>query len=319
MDIKKLDHKDLRLYILNKKSDEDYAFIKKHSEKIFEILKTTYDQIGGCYNYKTPKKMLEMASRYKIIMNEKQEIFGVATYRHFIKDDSYKCILIGRNFDLDENDSKISLQWIIKSDIINWKKLYWIEAYDAVDHWENKYGAFKIPAVYAADILGNLDIKLDDKDEYTYYRHIPGIEEPQPKIMFGVDRKDTLEKLLLGEKYSDYEKYVQELFDGKIHNSLYESKITKFDEFRYEAVLRTMDFIEDRYDDQHEFRNVSTDLYDVLKLVCKETHSLINSQNISEEDKEELKFKYEICKKITQKANVIIPYKLFEKQEETTF
>ena len=319
MDIKRLDHKDLRLYILNKKSDEDYAFIKKHSEKIFEILKTTYDKIGGCYNYKTPKKMLEMASRYKIVMNEKQEIFGVATYRHFIKDDSYKCILIGRNFDLDENDSKISVQWIIKSDIINWKKLYWIEAYDAVGHWENKYGAFKIPAVYATDILGNLDIKLDDKDEYTYYRQIPGIEEPQPKIMFGVDSKDTLEKLLLGEKYSDYEKYVQELFDGKIHNSLYESKITKFDEFRYEAVLRTLDFIEDRYDEQEQFRNVSPKTLEIMKSLCRETKKILASNKLSSEEKKELKPIYKNCLEITQKANVIIPYKLFEKQEETTF
>ena len=117
MDIKKLDHKDLRLFILNKKSDEDYVFIKKHSDKIFEILKAAHDKIGGCEIYVTPNKMLEMASRYKIVMNEKQEIFGVATYRYVIEDDSYKCILMGRNFDLDENDSKISVQSIIKSDI----------------------------------------------------------------------------------------------------------------------------------------------------------------------------------------------------------
>ena len=193
--------------------------------------------------------------------------------------------------------------------------LYWIEAWGPVAEWEEEYGAFKIPSNYAQYILDSInineDFKIDEKDEYVYYRKVKGHKELKPKIMFGFNSKETIEKFLSGEKYEKYAKHIKDLFDGKIRNSLYEKRLHKFNEFRVEAILRTIDFIEDRYDEQNEFRNVSTDLYDVLKLVCKETHSMINSQNISEEDKDELKFKYNICKKITQNANIIIPHKLF--------
>ena len=312
-----LEYKNFKLLVLDRRKNADKKLISKYSEKIFNLLKGAYEHIDGCEIYENKEDMKSKATIYKIVINDKEEIYGAATYRYLKPDNSYKCVLIGRNFEYDKEDGKTAVQWIIKSDIKNWKKYYWIEAFGRVADWEEEYGAFKIPANYVPyilnDVVDNSDFILDPQNEYKYYRKIKGHKDLKPKIMFGFNSKETLDKFLEGENYDKYDKLINDLLSGKIHNSLYEKRVEKFNEFCIESVLRAIDFIEDRYDEQNEFRNVSPKLLKTLELVCKKTEELINSKNVSKTDKEELEFKYEICKKITQKANVIIPHKLFEK------
>lgn len=78
--------------------------------------------------------MIKNVARYKIVMDDNGLIYAVVVYRYFTEKNSYKCILIGHNKHLNSDDTKIAAQWIIKSDIINWKKLYWIKASDPVAH-----------------------------------------------------------------------------------------------------------------------------------------------------------------------------------------
>ena len=308
-----LEYKNFKFLVLDRRKNSDKKIISKYSENIFTLLKGAYEHIDGCDIYDSVEDMKSKATIYKIVINENEEIYGAATYRYLKPDNSYKCVLIGRNYELDKKDGKIVVQWIIKSDIINWEKLYWIEAYNKIAEWEEEYGAFKIPANYVPYILNSIDnITFDKDDDYIYYRKIKGHKEPKPKIMFGFNSKETLEKFLKGEQSDKYAKHIKDLLDGKIRNSLYEKRVSKFNEFRIESILRTIDYIEDLYDEQNEFRNITPQLLEILQLICKETKNLINSSNVSKSDKDELKFKYKICKKITQNANVIIPHKLFK-------
>lgn len=309
MKIVDLKYKDLKMYIFNKKSTtNDMSYIEKRADEIFNILKKSYEKLGGCYIYKSVAKMKEMASRYKVVMNKNQEIFGVATYRNFVKTNSFKCILIGRNFDLDDNDGKEAVKWIIKSDIINWKHLYWIEAYDAIGHWEEKYGAFKIPSVYVPNILGPVGIKTDSSDEYVYYRLIQGIDEPQPKIMYGFESEERIKQMLNDEQYIEYENYIKKLYDGKVDNSIYESEYISD---RYTAVINTLYFIEDRYNEQNQFHNITKQTYQIMVAVYKEGLSLIKSNKLSIDQKNEMKSLCNLCKRIAKEANILSSHKMF--------
>lgn len=311
MKISDIQYKGFKLYILDKKNKDDKRFLSPFSETIFNVLKDAYEQKGSCHIYKTIEEMKGMVDRYKIVMDDDNNIYGVATYRHRKLDDGYKCILIGRNFSLDKEDGKISVQWIIKSDIINWKKMYWIEAYDAVGYWEETYGAFPIPSSYVTHILdGKYDIILDENDEYKYYRKIKGLKESQPKKMYGFSGLDMIEKLLDGEQYQQYEQQIKDLYDGKVHNSMYENRVSKFDEFRFIAVMRSMDFIEDRYSEQMEFRNVTPELLEIIQKVCDEAKRMM--YKMSPDDREDVGPLYGRCVKISKEANVIVPHKFFE-------
>lgn len=311
MKIVELNYKDLKLYIFNKKSEtNDIKYIKKRKDEIFQILKESYAHIDGCYIYTDPDDMIDKAGRYKIVMDSNQNIYSVATYRHFKKTNSYKCILIGYNHSLDATDGKTGVQWIIKSDIINWKNLYWIEAFDAVAHWHEKYGAFKIPSVYVPAILGKAGIKLDENDDYKYYRLIQGHDDPKPKFMFGFDSEERVKMLLKDELYLEYEKTITDLYKGIVDDSIFESHQTTN---RLEAVLNTLYFIEDRYNEQMQFRNITKNTLVIMSKAYKEGMKIAKTEKIDPEQKEELLALCRMCKKIAYQANILDPHKLFVK------
>lgn len=307
MKVTQLPYKNFKLCIFNKSDNEDYSFIKNHCNEIFSILNESYKQLGGCFIYNSPDKMLKMVARYKIIYDNDNNIFGVATYRNFKQTNSYKCILIGRNYQLNAADGKEAVKWIIKSDIINWKKLYWIEAFDAVGHWEEKYGAYKIPAVYVPGILGNAGIQLDNNDEYTYYRLIQGHTEMKPKMLFGFDSKERIKQMLNDEMYFEYDNYIRDLYAGKVDDSIYESHITTD---RLEAVLNTLYFIEDRYTEQMQFRNITKTTLKLMSNVIAEGRKLAKTRLMSKGQKEELLDLCDLCEEIINNANILTIKKL---------
>lgn len=135
---------------------------------------------------------------------------------------------------------------------------YWCEASGPINHWQQKYGAVKIPAVVAATILQKYDIELDETDEYKYYRIIPGVDWPVEKYMFGFNSIETMNDILSTDGYIGYEKALKEMYDGNVDDSIYEAiELNK----RPKQLLRILEFIIDRYENNFAFRNVTKNCY----------------------------------------------------------
>ena len=229
-----LHYKNLRLLILDRTEDQDT--IKDKKEILYNILVNAYKHIDGCDIYRNPKHMYQSVGRYKIVVDNDDNIYALAVYRKM--NDSYKCILIGGNIELNKDDVKKSVQFIIKSDITNFKKLYWIEASGPIRHWEEKYGAIKIPNVYVKDILSQYEIEPVEGDDYKYIRKIQtkyadyaDIE----KTMFGFSTQDILHKILSTDKsINDYTESIKKMFKEPLYTSLQESvKDNIFQKFQF--------------------------------------------------------------------------------------
>ena len=262
-----LHYKDLKLIILDKLTDQEY--IKEKRDIIFNILLNAYKHIDGCDIYRNPKHMYQSVGRYKIVIDTNNIIYAVAVYRKI--NESYKCILIGGNNELNKQDVKESVQFIIKSDITNFKKLYQIEASGPIKHWEEKYGAIKIPNTYVKEILPQYDIEFVDGDDYSYIRKIQtkyadyvDIE----KTMFGFSNPDILNKILTTDKsINDYVDAIKKMYTEPLYNSLQESvKNNKAKELAYKC-QNILGFINEVYNECGAFHNMKIDTYKFIKKI----------------------------------------------------
>lgn len=102
-----LEYKNFTLLVLNRRKNTDKKLISKYSENIFNLLKGAYEHLDDWEIYLNKEDLKSKATIYKIVINKEE--------------------------------GKIAFQWIIKSDIKNLKKYYWIEAFGHVADWEEEY------------------------------------------------------------------------------------------------------------------------------------------------------------------------------------
>lgn len=141
---------------------------------------------------------------------------------------SFKGILIGGNkFDITPEIKKEAVKYIIKSNIINYNKFYWIEASDVIKHWHEKYGAYKVPAQYAKEILNRSDITIEN--EYEYSRIIPGVDYPVTKIMYGFPTQEFFNEILKKENYYHFQNEVEKLYNEGFSTDIFETFIQMSD------------------------------------------------------------------------------------------
>ena len=263
-----------KLLILDKSMDND--IINEYKGIIFEILKTSYDKLNGCSIYRSVNHMYKSVARYKLVIKNK-EVYASATYNFIKFKESYKCTLIGGNKKINKDEVNESVKYIIKSDIANFKKLYWIEASGPIKKWEERFGAYKIPSSYVGEILNK---KVEIIDEYRYLREIGDVDEVVEKTMFGFDSIETFNKFLSGSKINEYEEYLERLFDG---TSLYEHKfIDKPKKIRLFALI---DFIIQEYEESNQYRNVTEKTYKIMKDVYNELNEIIKAKTFDEKNK----------------------------------
>lgn len=310
MQIFKLPYKNFKLVILDRFNiPNDRPKIKELAPTIFNIIASTYNNIGGCSIYDHVEHMIKSIGRYKIIIDDSEQIYAAATYQYKERT-SYKCTLIAKNMHHNDIDAKEAVQWIIKSDIVNWKKLYWIEAYDAVAHWHEKYGAIKIPAVYVPHILGGTQgqqVVLSD-DPYVYERPIKGINGLKPKIMFGFNSEENIHKLLNEEQILAYTEHLNKLYNG-ITGKLLESNLPVH---RIKNIRASLYFIEKSYKKKGQFRNILSSTHRTMAAIYKEAVQMLKDYRLPEQTKREVKYLCEFCKNAALNANIIRVHKLFQ-------
>lgn len=289
----------LTLVYLDKLSDMNS--IQEYKEEIFDILTNAYTHINGCSIYKNVKHMTTNVYRYKLVFNNDNQLYAVATYRYFVEANSYKCILIGGNIQYNKSKVKEAVKSIIKSDIANFKNLYWIEASGPIMHWHNKFGAIKIPNAYVPAILGYDNITLLP-DGYSYTRKIQGVENEVEKIMFGFPNKNILEEILSGDSYINYENTIKRLYNNETIGDIMESIYNKS---RESQLIRILEFIIDSYTENLQFYNMTKNCHSLIKKVLIEIKSYISKNRYNKQRYLVIKDLYTECLEIYRNANIL--------------
>lgn len=152
---------------------------------------------------------------------------------------------------------------------------YWIEASGPITHWEEKYGAIKIPNVYVPTILQkNNDITLGD-DGYSYIRNIPVLGEniPIEKVMFGFADDEILNKIIRQDKIQETEQLIEQLIGTDESRSLYEAHELKYYS-RPVTLLKIMELIEDRYYNNLLFHNITVKTKRLMERLISECKTI---------------------------------------------
>lgn len=187
-------------------------------------------------------------------------------------------------------------------------ELYCVEAYEVTEHWPKKYGAIKVPAVYAPEIMGldPRDFEFSE-DPYVYKRVIKSLDEMKPKTIFGFHTKEMLDQMMQEDMIDRQAKHIQYLLDGNTYNKLlkHPGPIT-----RYKALMNVFYYIEDSYTEANMFQNLTPETVLVIFKACQEAISLANSTEVDEYEKEDLEVYADSVQKIVTRASIIVPHKI---------
>lgn len=317
--MKTINFKDtnLVLYVMNIDNEQDKEWVKSKINKLYALLKDAYDKYNGCYVYKTSQDLFKKAYRYKIVFNKVDgKIYAVSTYRNWPQTNSFKNILIGGNIEISQKNNEYkslvnkAVQIIILSDIANWKNFYWVEASGPIAHWEEKYGAYKIPFVYAQKILSKYELNPVDGDLYKYTRKIVGVKDLEEKTMFGFSSKEQLEELLKGDEYYKYELKIQNIIKDVFNSDdlilLNESELLKLPNW-YEKIFDLLNYIYEAHTDYFAFYNMTKITYNCIKKCVFIAHKLFmrDMDKIQGRWHDELKWLIFDVQQIYKNANII--------------
>lgn len=195
-------------------TDETWEYIKVNKQKIWEFLNNGYIYAGyerfcGCDN---ARSLFKNANLIKIgfLNNEWVSISVYTGYKG-----GYKNVGITATTDNDLRKYGVdSVHTIIKEDIGNFRDFFWTECSGSVEHLYEKYDGIKIPNEYVFGIL-QIPINLDS-DGFHYTRNIKG--EPQRKVIYGFNNKETFEKVL-----NEREEYINSCIQTILNNQINEA------------------------------------------------------------------------------------------------
>lgn len=177
------------------------------------------------------------------------------------------------------------------------KEFYWIEASDTVAYWQERYAAFKIPAIYAPVILGTDNIKINPNDSYQY-THALGTSIQ--KVIFGFGSIEQINALLDDGKYQQHVNHIKQILFG--HN-------TEFGHIN--AIYNAIYFIEDCYN-LYRFRTMTPALIKAFEDVIHSIKNLLQGEQLSADQIEFFQANAQFMQEIINEADIIIPHKFFQ-------
>jgi len=215
------EHGDLSI---NADSNLKVVFIEKKdimplSDFIWQMLVSSYENIGGLKTYRSKEDFLRKVKYAKIVYNN-ADIVACAIYRNM--EGSYKMVAIGCN---QEDIGKQGIQAIIKDDIEKFDYHFWAEVSGAIEHYFRKYNGYPMPNILAPEILSISSelIRLSKNDNVHYERQISN--EWFEKMIFGAKSKEVYEAAIAAvEDYSKFMKEVNKVNENSNMNGRYSVK-----------------------------------------------------------------------------------------------
>lgn len=215
------EHGDLSI---NADSNLKVVFIEKKdimplSDFIWQMLVSSYENIGGLKTYRSKEDFLRKVKYAKIAYNN-GDIVACAIYRNM--EGSYKMVAIGCN---QEDIGKQGIQAIIKDDIEKFDYHFWAEVSGAIEHYFRKYNGYPMPNILAPEILSISSelIRLSKNDNVHYERQISN--EWFEKMIYGAKSKEVYEEAIAAvEDYSKFMKEVNKINENSNMNGRYSVK-----------------------------------------------------------------------------------------------
>ena len=200
---------------INADSNLKVVFIEKKdimplSDFIWQMLVSSYENIGGLKTYRSKEDFLRKVKYAKIVYNN-ADIVACAIYRNM--EGSYKMVAIGCN---QEDIGKQGIQAIIKDDIEKFDYHFWAEVSGAIEHYFRKYNGYPMPNILAPEILSISSelIRPSKNDNVHYERQIS--DEWFEKMIYGAKSKEVYEAAIAAVE--DYSKFMKEV--NKINENL---------------------------------------------------------------------------------------------------
>lgn len=209
---------------INADSNLKVVFIEKKdimplSDSIWQILVSSYENIGGLKTYRSKEDFLRKVKYAKIVYNN-ADIVACAIYRNM--EGSYKMVAIGCN---QEEIGKQGIQAIIKDDIEKFDYHFWAEVSGAIEHYFRKYNGYPMPNILAPEILSISSelIRPSKTDNVHYERQISN--EWFEKMIYGAKSKEVYEAAISAvEDYSKFMKEVNKVNENSNMNGRYSVK-----------------------------------------------------------------------------------------------
>lgn len=199
---------------LNANSNLQVVFIEKKdilpmTEFLWQMLVSSYENIGGLKTYKSKDDFLRKVKYAKVVYYN-DEIVACAIYRNM--EGSYKMVAIGCN---QEEIGKQGVQAIIKDDIEKFDYHFWAEVSGAIEHYFKKYNGYPMPNILAPEILSISSelIRPSENDMVHYERQIAN--EWFKKMIYGAKSKEVYEAAIAAvEDYSKFMKDVNKITEN---------------------------------------------------------------------------------------------------------
>ena len=209
---------------INADSNLKVVFIEKKdimplSDFIWQMLVSSYENIGGLKTYRSKEDFLRKVKYAKIVYNN-ADIVACAIYRNM--EGSYKMVAIGCN---QEDIGKQGIQAIIKDDIEKFDYHFWAEVSGAIEHYFKKYNGYPMPNILAPEMLSISSelIRPSKNDNVHYERQIS--DEWFEKMIYGAKSKEVYEAAIAAvEDYSKFMKEVNKINENSNMNGRYSVK-----------------------------------------------------------------------------------------------
>ena len=179
---------------------EDRDQIAGYAPKIWSICQEAYEPIGGFLSIAKESDIPKRAKLVKLVLSTdfdgNHEIGAVALYQP--REGGFRGIGYAGN-KRQVPDYRECMQLIIKDDISNFDKWFWVEASGAIAHYFKKHGGTPIPNVYASYILKRAipeNCLCDDGFNYLTQIGPLGNETTIKKMIFEFPNKDFYDKIM---------------------------------------------------------------------------------------------------------------------------
>lgn len=178
----------------------DRPAIIKLEDAIWSICQIAYEPIGGFKSLRN-KKDIRTCKLLKIVWTTDKfgnsAIGACALYKQRPGEDGYRGIGYAGNFEVQ--DYRECVQEIVKDDIANFDKWFYVESSRAIEHYFEKHGGYAIPNIYVPEILGR-DFPKECllADGFKYVTTIGPNENStqETKQMFGFKSRAIYDKLI---------------------------------------------------------------------------------------------------------------------------
>lgn len=264
------------IYTYDLNNDEDNDYIINRFDEIWDIIKMSYDNIGGIKGLNKPKDLIKKNNIVRLAFFD-GHLSAVAFYSSRLGGNKMSyCGTKGTN-------GKTCMQAIINRDtsINTIEEFNWVECSGGIEILFRRSGGFNLPNKYASQVLGNDNITLLD-DGYHYERTI-GIKtsEKHVKTIYGFNSEKTIKKVyndVFGELIENIKNAYEKLcnINENLKNENRDDIETSLMIFEWVDELHT-------YSDINEFPEQIIDILEKCIIILKENDCDKHTINFAED------------------------------------